>query len=312
MTTIGVDLGGSKIAAGLVDERGSMLARVAADTAASKGPSAVLATLLDLVAALQVAGERGGASVDALGLATTGVVDVEHGRIVAATEALPGFAGRPIRASLEEKSGLPVVLVNDVQAFALGDQRFGLGAGHREVLYLVVGTGVGGAMTVAGRLVAGAHGFAGDLGHVLVDCSPTARRCPCGMPGHLEAYVSGPALVADYERRRGQVVPEHDLREVVALAELGDADARASLAEGGACLGRAVGGIVNLLDPELIVLGGGVSEVPDELLWSPMREAMQNETRHPSPPSVERSSLRHDAAIVGAAVAATEPMSVFH
>ena len=102
-----------------------------------------------------------------------------------------GFGGLRLRERLEKLLSLRVAVLNDVQAMALGEQRFGVGSEGKDVLYVAVGTGVGGAMTRGGELVLGAHGFAGDIGHVLVDASGAGRRCPCGRRGHLEAYVSG-------------------------------------------------------------------------------------------------------------------------
>ena len=194
--TIGIDLGGSKIAAGLVGEDGSLRERRVVPTSASRGVARVLTELVELISDLRDRARDEGIEVQCVGVATSGAVDPERGVLAASTDALPGFEGLRLREELEQLASLRVAVLNDVQAMALGEQRFGVGKEAGDVLYVAVGTGVGGAMTRAGTLVVGAHGFAGDIGHVLIDASSAGRRCPCGSPGHLEAYVSGPALAS--------------------------------------------------------------------------------------------------------------------
>ena len=190
--TIGVDLGGSKIAAGLVSDDGRLLERRLVATSASQGVSSVLTRIGELIGELQERARDKGVKVEGVGVATAGAVDGERGVLAASTDALAGFGGLRLRERLEKLLSLRVAVLNDVQAMALGEQRFGVGSEGKDVLYVAVGTGVGGAMTRGGELVLGAHGFAGDIGHVLVDASGAGRRCPCGRRGHLEAYVSGP------------------------------------------------------------------------------------------------------------------------
>jgi glucokinase len=302
--TIGVDLGGSKIAAGLVGDAGTVLERRLVATSASQGANSVLTRLVGLIGDLQERARDKGVEVQGAGVATAGLVDPERGVLAASTDALAGFGGLRLREQLEQLVSLRVAVVNDVQAMALGEQRFGVGGEGNDVLYVAVGTGVGGALTRAGVLVLGAHGFAGDIGHVLVDASDGARRCPCGRPGHLEAYVSGPALASTYERCGGAGPLGGDLRPVAVRAAAGEGLAREVLREGASLLGRAVGGVVNLLDPDLVVFGGGLLDLGDDLFWAHAHERLLGEVRGPAVTRVEHAWLGKDAAVVGAAIAA--------
>ncbi len=301
--TIGVDLGGSKIAAGLVCEDGRLLERRVMPTLAAQGPSSVLTRLVKQIAGLQARATDQGIEVRAIGVATAGAVDPEQGAVAAATRALPGFEGLQLRDHVEAASSLPVAVLNDVQAMALGEHFFGVGREAEHVLYVAVGTGVGGALTRGCSLVLGAHGFAGDVGHLVVDASPEARVCSCGRRGHLEAFVSGPAMVAAYEQMGGHTGGGGDLRPIAERAEMGEQMARHVLVEGAALLGRVIGGLVNFTDPGLIVFGGGLLELSDGLFWGHVRRSLVEEVRVPDVPRVERARLGADAAVIGAAVA---------
>lgn len=304
--TVGIDVGGSKIAGGLVRDDGTLADVLVVPTFASRGAGAVVAELCELIDGLRGRARDSGLAVRGVGVATAGLVDRHHGVLAVSTQALPGFSGLAMRERLELATSLPVSVLNDVHAMALGEQRFGVGQGAEDVLYVAVGTGVGGAITRNGELLGGAHGSAGDIGHVLVERSSAARLCPCGRRGHLEAYVSGPALAASYEDRSGLQDLGGDLRPVVQRALGGEDVARSTIREGAELLGRAVGGVANLLDPELVVFGGGLIELSRELFWDLVVECLQAEIRGRAVPRAELARLGKDAAVVGAAVYAAE------
>ena len=301
---VGIDIGGTKIAAAIVTKGGTFVERRVVPTSAGRGALGVLGTLVGLVDDLRREASAQAVTVLAVGVATAGMVDRSTGVVSRATDAFPDLLGLPLREELERQFGLPVVLLNDVHAMAIGEQSAGSGDSDGHALYVVVGTGVGGALTRAGSLVLGDHGFAGDIGHVVIDSSPTARRCPCGRLGHLEAYVSGPALAREYERRSGCAPLDGDLQPVAARASGGERLARDVLREGAQFLGRAVGGLVNLLDPEIVVFGGGLLGLDGSLFWDRVGECLTAEVRSGSLPRVERARLGNDAAIVGAGLAA--------
>ncbi|WP_262403482.1 putative N-acetylmannosamine-6-phosphate 2-epimerase [Actinomadura sp. CNU-125] len=213
-----LDIGGTKIAAALTDEDGTVLHRARVPTPRDGGPSvlATAARLLDDLAGrgLLELGIRG------VGVGAPGVVDAATGRVVSATGVLPGWAGTAVREVLAERTGLPVAVANDVRVMGLGEALRGAGAGFGRVLHVSVGTGVGGALTTGGRLDRGAHGTAGELAHLLV---PERGPVPsgCGRRDHLEAAVSGPAIAATGDPGRA-----------------------------GALLGRALAGVLAVLDPD--------------------------------------------------------------
>ncbi|MGN0062657.1 MAG: ROK family protein [Nocardioides sp.] len=291
-----LDIGGTKTAAALVDADGAVLARASVATPASQGAGAILDAAADLVASL------GGAPV-AVGVGSAGVVDPASGVVLSATDTLPGWAGTELAAGLAERLALPVGAVNDVHAHGIGEVRYGAGRGAGTVLSVAVGTGIGGALVVDGALYAGRHAAAGHVGHV-----PSRQAgelpCSCGAHGHLEGFASGPSLAREYERRTGTDVG--DLRDVVALAQEGDGAAAALLAEGGTAVGEAVAGLVNVLDPDLVVVGGGVVGV-GESWWTALLEAVLTGVLPVlSSTPVVRSGLGVDAALLGAAAVAWE------
>lgn len=301
---VGADLGGSKLAVGLVSAEGRILQHKIVPTRASRGATAVLEELATLLSDLRDEAAERQLDVRGVGIASAGLVERADGVLLAATEALPGFAGLRLKDELGRLLSTRVTVLNDVHAMALGEALFGVGHDADETLYISVGTGVGGALTRGGNLSGGSHGFAGDVGHVVVDISPSARRCPCGRVGHLEGYASGPALASAYELRAGAPSLQGDLRPVVERAHAGDTVAREVLTHGARLLGRAVGGLVNVLDPDLVVFGGGLIALGEDLFWGTVAQCLREEVRGPHAPRVERARLGTNAAIVGAAASA--------
>ena len=300
-TVVAVDIGGTKTAAALVTRDGEVVTRAEAPTPGRDGAQAVLQTAADLVVRLRAGSAA--PRVLALGVGSAGVVDAVTGFVLGATDVLRGWAGTDLRGSLASATDLPNVVVNDVHAHAIGEARRGAAQGAGTVLFVGVGTGVGGAFVIDGAALAGAHSAAGHLGH---QPSPYAAKlpCSCGGTGHLEAVAAGPTLQAEYERRSGKAVS--DLRAVAALAEGGDPVAVDTVAFGGAAVGSAIGGLVNVLDPHVVVVGGGVSGLGD-VWWDALRSAVRREAL-PSLVDVPvlAATLGSNAALVGAAEIAWE------
>lgn len=302
---IGIDLGGSKIAAGLVDCSGSVVASIVEKTPAREGPEAIVRLLGRVIGELaEVAGTHG-RRLMSVGLASAGIVSESGDVVMSVTDALPDWAGRPIVAQLARYVDVPALLVNDVQAMAVGELHFGVGAGFAAALYVAVGTGIGGALAFRQALYRGSHGYAGDIGHVVVDVGVDAPVCPCGRRGHLEAYASGPALVRAYEQRTGLDV-HGDLREIAAGAAMGSVEAANVLEEGATVLGRVLGGVASLIDPDVVIFGGGLLAL-GKLFWPFVEKAIDNEIRLPKGgPLCRPAGLRDRAAMVGAATLALE------
>jgi glucokinase len=268
--TIGVDVGGTKIAAGVVDESGRVLSRARRDTP-SHDPGATEDAIAGLVDEL-----RTGFEVEAVGLGAAGFVDAERARVVFA----PNLAWRnePLREAIERRTGLPAVVENDANAAAWAEARFGAGAGEPQLVVITVGTGIGGAIISDGRLVRGRFGIAAEIGHMAM--VPEGRRCGCGNQGCWEQYASGRALVRE-ARQLASAAPETaaqllDLADgragaidgpmVTAAARLEDEAALESFRLVGTWLGYGIADLAVILDPGTFVIAGGVSYAGDLLL----------------------------------------------
>ncbi|WP_433268330.1 ROK family protein [Micromonospora vinacea] len=296
-----LDIGGTKTAAAIVTRQGEVVDQITVPTPGRAGATAIIDTAADLVGRLRA--RATGTRIRALGVGSAGVIDHRTGRVLSATDALAGWTGTDLSGRLRALLDLPVSAINDVHAHALGEARHGVAVGHQTMLFIAVGTGIGASFVVDGTVLAGAHSTAGHAGH---QPSPYAGQlpCTCGGQGHLEAIASGPALTEEYVRRTGQ--PVGDLRTVAARAADGDATAREVVLLGGAAVGSAVGGLVNMLDPAVVVIGGGVAGLGDTW-WQALRDAVRRETL-PSLDDVPvlASTLGSNAPLLGAAALAWE------
>jgi glucokinase len=305
--TVGIDIGGTKVLAGVVDSRGRVLARERRDTM-SRSVQAVEDTIVDLVQLFAKSYH-----VAAVGIGAAGFVDATRSTVVFS----PHLAWRdePLREAVMGRVRLPVVVDNDANAAALAETRFGAGAGERLVLCVTLGTGIGGAVVIDGRVFRGAHGMAGEFGHIQV--VPDGHRCECGNRGCWEQYASGNALVRDARElvRVGSPMAE-GLRALVG----GDADALTGplvsqaardgdplacelIADIGEWLGVGLAGLAAAFDPTCIIVGGGVSEAGD-LLLDPTRRAFSRTLvgrGHRAEPPIRGAVLGPDAGFIGAA-----------
>lgn len=264
---LGVDVGGTTISAGLVATDGEVLSQVDAPTHTA-GPGSALATLLALVDQLLGEAKAQGQRILGIGAGVPGAVDAERGVVGADVQNVPELAGYPLAAELRRVSALPAFIDNDVNALALAEWRFGAGRGARSLVLLALGTGVGSGIILDGRLVRGVAGYGGELGHVSINFD--GRPCFCGGRGCLKAYVAGPDIAAEARRR----LPEHDsallglaggdplaitAAHVFEAAAEGDRLAAALVDEVCQALGAGLAAVVNGLNPELILVTGGVA-----------------------------------------------------
>jgi len=309
-SAIGIDVGGTKVAALLVAEDGSVLDREERDTPA-EDVEGTMETIHEVAAALAT---KGGESV---GVGAAGMVDFAAG----AMRSAPNLAWKevPIRDLVAERSGLPCVVDNDANAAAWGEYRFGAARGYRHVLVVTVGTGIGGGIVADGELFRGANGFAAEIGHFIVE--PDGPQCGCGNRGCWEQVASGQALDRlgrrEAERDPGGRIAalgagrEVSGRHVSLAARDGDEAAIRIFREVGRRLGEGIGGLVNVLDPEVVVVGGGVAE-EGALLLEParraFREAVEAPEHRPEVPIIE-AALGNDAGAIGAAALALDLVS---
>ena len=271
---VGVDLGGTKIALGLIDADNQIVARCRIPTDGDKGLVSVVERIAGCVAELKEAvpvGQR----ISALGICTPGPVDHQSGMLLEPPN-LPGLHHTPLRDALGERLGLPVILEHDAKASALGEYHYGAGRGERSMVFIVLGTGVGGAIILDGRLHRGMSNSAGEIGHITLDRE--GDLCACGRRGCVETYASGPALARRYVRAVQAAglegPPELVTGEVVArLARQGDPLALQVMIEGGEALGVAIASIAMILDVELYVVGSSVARAGD-LILDPARRTV--------------------------------------
>ncbi|MBP2387438.1 ROK family protein [Paeniglutamicibacter kerguelensis] len=299
IAAFGIDLGGTKIAAGLIDTEGSVLASASVPTPATEGAEAVLDAVAGLVDALGAAPEAAGLRIRGLGMGAAGVIDAGNARVLSATDTILHWAGTDLSAGLLARTGLAVRAVNDVHAHGLGEAWCGAAAGKANALLLAVGTGIGGSHLLGGVPQTGAHHVGGHMGHF---ASPLATgvRCSCGRTGHLEAIAAGPAIHRNYLRLGGDPYVA-DTRELTALAHAGDLLAIQTLRTGGRAAGIAAGSLANILDPELIVFSGGMTGAGD-LWWDAVREGFAAEAIDPLQQlELVPATLGNDAALIGAA-----------
>ena len=273
---IGFDIGGSKVAVIVLDHDGNEVARDRCPV-----PRDYPATLDSLVA-MTAQYERAHGVARAVGIALPGMIGA-GGELVRVVN-LPWLEGRPLRADLGRLLGRPVAIANDANCFALSEAIDGAAAGAAVVFGVILGTGVGGGIVVGGRVIAGANAIAGEWGHNPlpgVGTSGAAQVCGCGRRGCIETWLNGAALARDYGAGAGLDV---DAAEVARRATAGDGPARAAIARYEQRLATALAGIINILDPDVIVLGGGLASI-DSLyqrvpkLWSRFCVAPQPTTR---------------------------------
>ena len=303
---IGVDVGGTKVLAGAVDETGRI---TRTSRRATPGRRVDIAHVEDALesAVLEAAD---GAPIAGVGVAAAGFVDAAGERVMFAPH-LP-WQGQDVRARLSKRWGVPVVLDNDANCAALAEWTYGAARGATSSIVVTMGTGIGGAILMAGQLVRGANGMAGEFGHMQV--VPNGHPCECGGQGCWEQYSSGSALVRFARQRMGEqpsVLEEAcggnpDLVTgpmVTEAAEAGDMVARQAFASVGDWLGVGVANLVAAFDPDVVVIGGGVSQAGDRLL-EPARNALQRSlvgAAHRAVPPIVSALLGPEAGLVGAA-----------
>ena len=306
--TIGVDVGGTKVAGGVVDEGGTILAQHRVSTPA-RDAAATTEAIVSVIEVLRARHE-----VEAVGVAIAGFVDATRSIVYFAPNLL-GWRNGPLRAEIEARTGLPSVVENDANAAAWGEARFGAARGERFIVCVTIGTGVGGGIITDGRLFRGGYGVGAEIGHIQM--VEDGRLCGCGQRGCWEQYASGGALVRSARERAADARADAEVllglgdgtpegiagQHVTEAARLGDPVALAAFEQLGHWVGQGLADLAAVLDPECFVLGGGVSEAGDILL-APTTQAFQTLlTGHGHRPlaRVLSAELGNDAGVVGAA-----------
>jgi len=317
---VGVDLGGTTIAAALLDESGHILQKATVLTLAHEGHDSVIERMARLIHEVAEDAGVGLSQVAAIGIGVPGMLDMEKG-LTLFLPNLPGTWPRvPLAQRIKEAAGPPTFLLNDVRAITLGEKTYGAGRKVENMVCLAIGTGIGGGVVVGGRLLLGLDGTAGEVGHQIID--PFGPRCGCGNRGCLEAFASGPAIASMGVRavkqglttRIGELC-NYDLNAIspklIYQAALeGDSVAKEIYEQAGFYIGIGVANLITILSPQMVVIGGGVAQA-GELLLAPIRETARQRV-HVTPfekVRIVQAELGTDAGMIGAAVWARERLA---
>jgi glucokinase len=311
---IGIDLGGTKISTALVNSKGGIIARNYRKTQAVEGPDAVIERILDAACQVMTKADVESSQVAAAGICAPGPLDIAAG-VVVSPPNLPRWDRVPLRQLIVDALNIPVFLEKDANAAAMGEHRFGAGRGTQHMIYVTVSTGIGSGLILDGKLYHGATSMAGEIGHTTI--VPNGPRCGCGNYGCLEALASGTAIARQARERVAQGTPTliADLAEgdperitarlVTQAANQGDAEARQIIAEAMTYLGIGMANLVNLFNPQIIIIGGGLANIGDALFESVWHVVEQRAFRAAAETvRIVPAKLGDDVGVLGAAAVA--------
>jgi glucokinase len=265
---IAVDIGGTKIMTALFSGDGRMLAKDIRPTLAQDGVNAVIDRLVTAIKEISAINKSSLKKIGGIGIACAGGINTEKGIVVTPSPHLADWRNIPLAKIIKNKTGIDTYVVNDASAAALGEQRYGVGEGVKNLVLLTLGTGIGGGIIIDGELYLGKEGGAGELGHMTVEAE--GLKCGCGNTGCLEMYASGTAIENDYSSRRknSSKVSTEKIGDAV---KKGDKIAKEVIARAAFYLGVGMVNITNIFNPEMIVLGGGMAAL-GELIIVPGRQ----------------------------------------
>jgi glucokinase len=307
---LAVDLGGTKIVTALITPQGEILSREYSPTLAEEGVQPVIKRILTTATALVKDADLPYSSLSAIAIAVAGAIDTEKG-VVTASPNLPGWHNISLKDEIQISTGVTTFVINDATAAALGEHRFGAGRGAKNLVYLTVSTGIGGGIIIDGKLYSGVSGSAGELGHMTIDLN--GPRCACGNVGCLEMLASGKAVAREAQRLIAQgaktailEVAEGDAQyvtaqTVAAAAHKGDAVALSIINKAATYLGVGLVNLVNIFNPEMIIVGGGMGKM-GEMLLKPARKVV-SERAFQFPAGIVRivsSELGDNSGVLGA------------
>ncbi len=315
---IGVDVGGTNIKIGVVDDQAHPVAYTSMPTEIDQGAEGATVRIASTIDSLLDQAEIDRSLVEGVGLATPGIQDVPTGMLLR-PHNLPGWDDFPIRDRLNHHTHWPVTFANDANAAAFGEYWAGSGRGSKSMLLLTLGTGIGGGIIIRDRTIDGEHSLGGECGHIVIDVSDQARICPCGGVGHLEAYASATAVIKSIQTALAAGQPTSIADRVAAgeavtpllaaeEAEKGDEFSRQLILDTARFLGIGIASFVHVLDPDAIVLGGAMTFGRDE---SPLGREFLAQIREATAKQVlfvlvdkikiDYASLGGDAGFIGAA-----------
>ena len=305
---IGVDLGGTNLRTALLSLEGDILDKRKETTNALDGWKKVVARLVDNITQQRETAVKRGLHVTAVGVGAPGVIRMDKG-IVVKSPNFPDWNNLPLRDELEHALRIPVVIENDANAAALGEQWRGAGRGINSMILLTLGTGVGAGIVLDNKIWQGADGMAGEVGHMTL--VPDGRQCGCGNSGCLEMYASARGIVQSYREAAGMLditqAPELTSTQVYQAARKGEPVARRVMKDMGTMLGIGIANLINIFNPNMIVIGGGVKDAWDLFIGATHEEIMRRAFQVPAERTeIVPSLLGDDAGLIGAAAGALQ------
>jgi glucokinase len=312
LPVLAIDLGGTKIIAAIISNKGQIVAKKRCLTLADEGPHPVISRIFSAIDHLLSQRNINPSQLDSISIAAAGAIDFKKG-LITSSPHLPGWHDVPLRDIVEEKYKVNTFLINDASAAALGEHHFGAGRGVNNLILLTVGTGIGGGIIINGRLYSGVSGSAGEIGHMTIDVN--GPRCDCGKTGCLEALVSGTAVAKEAIKRIRQgersslteivegKIENITAEEVSIAAQGGDSLASEVILKAATYLGVGIANLVNIFNPEMIIIGGGMAKMGD-LLLNPARQVVRERAFQLPAQAVQivPARLGDDAGVLGAAV----------
>ena len=316
LPVLAMDLGGTKIIAAIVSDKGEMVAREYYFTLAEGGPQPVIDRLLSAIGQLLGSVNLDSSQLHSISLAVAGAIDMEKG-LVTLSPNLPGWHDIPLRDMVKDRYQVDTFLLNDASAAVLGEHHFGVGKGVNNLILLTLGTGIGGGIIINGELYWGRCGSAGEIGHMTIDVN--GPGCSCGNIGCIEMLASGTAIAQEAIRRISQgerssltevvkgEVGNITAREVSLAARSGDSLALEVISKAATYLGVAMVNLVNIFNPEMIIIGGGMTPMGD-LLLDTARQVVGERAFPLSAKAVRivTAQLGEDAGVLGAAIFARQ------
>lgn len=300
ISNVGIDLGGTFIKYGLVDVDGGIVLKSATPTPV--GRKAILKGLVGIVATLREVAVARGFDLQGVGVGSPGIVDAIRGKIIGRSPNLPDWQGTNVKEALERESGLPVVVDNDANVMAQAEHEFGSGKEVSSGLYITVGTGIGSGIIIDNRLWRGSRFAGAELGHTIIE--KNGRQCKCGKKGCLEVYASAGAFESYYGR---QIPAGGGVKYIFEQARFGDKAAINAIDIAADHLACGIGSILELLNPEVVVIGGGVA-AGGQLYFRAIREQLKKYASQAALKNLRvlRARLGNDAGLIGAALGARD------
>ncbi|MBR8707995.1 ROK family protein [Bacteroides pyogenes] len=302
---IGIDLGGTSIKYALIDNKGTVLFQNKLASKAEVSAEAVIGQLVKAVKEAKEFAAGQGYTVEGVGIGTPGIVDASNRIVLGGSDNIEGWVNVPLADRIEAETELPAVLENDANAMGLGETMYGAGRGATHIVFLTVGTGIGGAVVIGGKLFNGFANRGTELGHIPL--IHNGEPCTCGSVGCLEQYASASALIRRFKKRIAAAnitCPAEEINGelIVRLYRQGDPTAIESLEEHFDFLGRGIAGLINIFSPQKVVIGGGLSEAGDFYI----RKVSEKAHRYAMPDcdintEITAASLGNRAGSIGAA-----------